>query len=214
MRTNPENIPAIIYEWLKAASFAELEKAQQEEVVRHMNADEFDELHFTHVSLVKTASSTPSANREKIKMLLLEHFDHKQTRQHKLLFLNKPVALWKAAAAVLLLLTGWLLFYLAGKKENSPQLAARTDTVYVIKKIPAEPVKIYDTVYVTKYVQSSKKEDRYKEDASPNGSMNVHDNYEPMHIVSVRELDNASNQPKGNSIKDDTLIKKFGFVRM
>lgn len=215
MKNNFENIPSGIFDWIMMYAFDELTATQQAEVLQYLDRETYNDMYAT-VTGMAGLKNIPAANgKMHKKQVLLESYDtHHQSKKGFVWFMHTSVALWKAAAIVVLLLSGWVYFYMAGKKENPDQLVAKVDTVYVTKEIPVEPVKVHDTIYITKYATKNKKDTAFKIQVPVmhNGTLPV--NETTPGIVPVETLENRTNQPKGNSMKDDTLLKKFSFVTM
>jgi len=216
MKNKPENIPAGIFDWILSIPFEKLTSAQKAEVLLHLDEKMYDELHATAMGITGTVNIPVAKGKPASKNILLEKFDaHHRQKKGVVVFMRRPVALWKAAAIVVLVLSAWLYFYTPEKKENPGQLVAQVDTVYVTKEITTEPVKIHDTIYITKYASTKNKKDtaiKSQTTVVNNDALPVNQNNAG--IIPVEALGNKQNQPRGNSMKDDTLLKKFSFVTM
>ena len=99
-----------------------------------------------------------------------------------------------------------------GENTSSGALTGKTDTVYVTREVLSKPVEILDTVYLMREqspqpVRTSKTNNTIITDT--NGYLPAPSD---IRVLSVDEINGISNQERGSSIKDDTLIKKFSFV--
>lgn len=216
MKTNPENIPAHIYDLAERFRFADLGEQDRKNVLEYVDENTYNDLHMAAVAIRQSIVKTPAPGKNQRRQQLLTVFDaHNEKRPVVIPLWKQPVALWKVAAVVVLLLTGWTSVFIGMKKEPEKNLVASVDTVYVTKEVPSEPVKIHDTVYVERYKKNDeKKAVPHINPVSPaNGTMTpVQTDF--INAAGVESLNNRPNQPKGNSMKDDTLLKKYSFVTM
>ncbi|HYG15227.1 MAG TPA: hypothetical protein VEC12_05690 [Bacteroidia bacterium] len=213
MKNNIENTPDYIFDWLQQFSFAQLESAMQKEVLLYFELEEYNDLHQGFMA-IKTVSKRGTA-RERGKQELLSRFDNKYSKKQPIFnLLTMRVSLWKAAS-VLLVITGGLLFLkVNGGQASQGSFTVKTDTVYVTRGVSLNPVEILDTVYIVREesTKPTKAAGAVKKAASETRE------YIPVptdvQVLSVDEINGISNQTKGNSIKDDTLVKKFSFVNL
>jgi len=207
MNIDFEKTPAVLFDWVETFSFEQLNPAQQKEVLVHLSEEAYNEMHRTSIDL-KSASALWNDDFSDRKELLLVHFD----RHHKQELGFKGHMIWQAAAVLLLMLSGWLFYQVFDlKKEPVIKQMASIDTVYVDREVTSSPEVVHDTVYRYKKLQNNDRESAYqieiteKEEIAPLNDMIA---------VPVLELENFNTTPKGNSMKDDSLLKKFGFVAM
>lgn len=214
MKNNIENTPDYIFDWLGEFSFEELAPAKQKEVLKHFSAEEYNDLHGGYMA-VKQAGYRPGKAGRNRKEELLTRFDEAYGKQKPVLRLfTLRVSLWKAAS-VFLVVAGGLLFLKVngGQPPASGALSSKTDTVYLTREIRQKPVEILDTVYI--YQEPNTRTVKTKSKSSvetPSGSGEYSHGQSDIHVLSVDEINGISNQVKGSSIKDDTLVKKFSFV--
>lgn len=211
---NPENIPAPVFEWIKTMPFEQLLPAQKAEVLKCMDEQTYTDMHLAALAVEPLKTIPPAKGKTARKQVLLGRFDKHHREKNIIPIWRKPVALWKAAAVIVFLL-GSFYVYTAARNEKPIEYVAQVDTVYVTKEIPTEPVKIHDTVYVNKYSKGSSKQNTEGNITftTENGSMSS-STFEGTGVVPVQVLEHPSNQPKRNSMKDDTLLKKYTFVTM
>lgn len=210
MKNNIENIPNEVFDHLQKHSFGQLNKQQQEEVLKYITSEEYDEMHLAFAGISSATESILFEGKQKVKDNLLQAFDQKHTAGSSQSFLKRPVVFWKAAAAFIVFTSVFALAYvMKGSTGQSKNIFSVTDTVYVTKEVASTPEKVYDTVYIYKEVKPAKQNADIKETitnskvTSPVGNMNDLD------IITIKEFENSINTTRGNSLKDDSLIRKF-----
>jgi hypothetical protein len=219
MSFSPEQIPNHIFDWLETVDFENLSAEKQEEVKAWLSADEYQEMRHTLVAI--KASKVNSANLTgSRKARLMEHFDtvypNKKTAVTKIHF-------WQMAAGFLLLLCGGLLFQKwQVSPEKSPVMAAIRDTVYLVKNAAPEMVRVHDTVYLavpsaekTASVQTvvrTKNPNSFNRNTTPSSAYTAV--ADTRLVLPVESVESSRNDPKGNSMKDDSLLRKYSFVSM
>ncbi len=210
MNKPEENIPTEIFDWINNYSFHNLSAAQQSQVIIWFSPDTYNQIHLA----AKQASYNQEwqARKAAIKDQLLYQFEAKNKSK---VWYKKTIPWWQAAAAILVIagiFTTQLLKQQTAVKEN---LLAFTDTIYLEKLVASEPIYIYDTVYqketknvnqspVGQQKQTEKAMENFKNTALPNQVL----------VQSIHTLESTSNQIKGNSLKDDTLLLTYGFVKL
>lgn len=217
MENNLNHIPSHVFDLVQNRSFRELNATEKAEVLMHFSAEEYEEMH-NAVREVKTMKqdNNPSS-KYRIKQELLAEFDrlhpHPKEERRNLLFYNVP--LWKVAA-VFLLLTSASLWLINSKASDIEVVQVdRIDTVFVEKEV-ATPVKIYDTVYL---VQRKKAESTLMQapTATAHGGPAMDllaDTGFSESIIGIDDIDNAANSPKNNSMKYDSLLRRYEFVTL
>jgi hypothetical protein len=219
MSFSPEHIPNHIFDWLETVDFENLPAEKQEEVKTWLSADEYQEMRLTLV--VIKASKVNSANLTgSRKARLMEHFDtvypNKKTAVTKIHY-------WQMAAGFLLLLCVGLLFQKwQVSPEKSPVMAAIRDTVYLVKNAAPEMVRVHDTVYLavpsaekTASVQTvvrTKNPNSFNRNTTPSSAYTAV--ADTRLVLPVESVESSRNDPKGNSMKDDSLLRKYSFVSM
>ncbi|MCD6066416.1 MAG: hypothetical protein K0S33_1242 [Bacteroidetes bacterium] len=212
MKTNPGEIPSIVFDWLKEQEFALLNAEQQTEVLRYFSMEEYNELHQA-LREVRQHSPAISSGKEKRKTVLLEAFDKEHQKPAASIYRLRPAHFMRAAAACVFFVAGWLGYdFLHSDKTLSEKIVEIRDTLYITKEIAALPQKVRDTVYVYR-TGKSKATKTIPKNGTP-GSMDVYAPINDMNVVSVKEFGSTLNASKGNSLKDDSLVKKFSFVTL
>jgi hypothetical protein len=219
MSFSPEQIPNHIFDWLETVDFENLSAEKQEEVKAWLSADEYQEMRQTLVAI--KASMVNSANLTVSRMArLMEHFDtvypNKKTTVTKIHY-------WQMAAGFLLLLCGGLLFQKwQVSPEKSPVMAAIRDTVFLVKNPAPEMVRVHDTVYLSvpsgektasvQTVAKTKNPDSFNRNSTPSSAYAAVS--DTRLVLPVETMESSRNDPKGNSMKDDSLLRKYSFVSM
>jgi len=214
MEDHAEHIPAIVFDWLEKYDFHRLNASQQLEALRYFTEEEYRQMHLA-VSRVKSMNNPALADREHIKQTLLGRFDSKYHAQRPAVhLLSTPVALWKAAAACVVI--GFaLLGYHISNKEVHTLTETVADTIYVTREVIAAPQRVYDTVYIDRPVESHQARAAAPHSNNPShGGMPAAPTAGDISVLHIGELENTSNTPRGNSMKDDTLHRKYGFVTL
>lgn len=217
--TKQEEFPEEIFNWLSSQSFIELNAEQKSVVLNHLNEEEYGEMRdaLKSISILKSGSGYAGINSRKEQ--LLKQFEISHQSKQGTVGTNRPHAYWQAAAAVLFLICGWLSFQLL-KPDSGIQngLLSKTDTVYIKKEIQLQAEKIHDTVYIYKLVKENSQSVAKGETARElQGSYNDYpglNSSENIPYIQLNEIDREFNNQRGNSMKDDSLLKKYGFVAM
>lgn len=210
MKTNPEHIPSEIFDWMEKHSFAALNSWQQNTVLQHLPAEEYDALH-TACTSIHSVQQKESRRSETIKNNLMERFDEVHTKIKAPV--SAPIIGWKAAAALLAL--GFISVLVLLIRQSSAALSSTvssTDTIYIRKEVQSTPLVSYDTVIMEKVIYKQKDGRQEPQEFSteePNVPAPVND--EKLNTVTIRELESTLNSSRGNSMKDDSLQKKYGF---
>ncbi len=218
MNPNPENIPSFVFELIQNYEFKSLSPSQQTEVLKHITQEEFDEIRTETLLLLSAKSSFTSPRQVAIKAELLETFDrHHATNESKILFFYSASFLWKVASAILLFTAGWLMNQWVPAKNNQSNLSnTKTDTFYITKEIEALPIKIYDTIFIQSEVKETiaKRITHPKPEPAANSDFTGGNFENSTQTFSLSELNSTPNQQKRNSIKEDSLLKKYSFNSM
>lgn len=212
-------MPSHILEHIGSKSFAQLSSAEQQEVLQYLTREEYDAFHEA-ASLAHDWEREAPQPDPAIGQHLQQQFEKRYNKERPSVMLY-PVQLWKVAA-VFLLMAGagtWLLLQAKGKQEVT--YITLKDTVYVPSFASGDQaLKIYDTVYIKEQDRTVKKEVRHRA-----GIVTAPESHEEttayvpaaipgLHMLTIREKDALSNRPKGNSIKDDSLLQHYRFVRL
>jgi hypothetical protein len=215
-----ENIPSFIADLLQRKAFEQLSESEQGEVLKHLSREDYIDLYraaeaATSFTRIENISVNASHKED-----LLKRFQQKHQRVSPLqLMLNKPVQVWKVACMILMLGGAGILFMLQVKKGASQvQYITQLDTLYLEKELP---VKVYDTVYLTREVEKPSTTSAHPEYRSPKhnrkeetGQQLPPEDYSGINMISIQEKDRPLNNKKGSNIKDDSLINTYGFTRL
>ena len=212
MNKNTENMPTEIFDWLQTSDFKSLVKDQQKQVLLYFSEEEFNAMHLAADALKMVNSQNNSRGEGLSKAALLERFDKQHTKI--VYFYKQPVFYWQAAAMFLLLLSGWLFYRTYDIKTSlSDRAVASTDTIYVNRDVKSEPEIIHDTVYRYKMIKEARKQrEELHVSNSSESTQDNHLNY--IQAIDLKEIHNAANSIRRNSMKDDSLLKKYGYVTM
>lgn len=209
--TNIENIPEVIFDWIKITAYNKLNKEQQNLVIQFLTEKEYDELYCASQAF-KSKPEAYLIDVEKSKKFLSEKFD---TYHSSAKIISLPVhqfVLWHVAAALVSIMLGWylfsfnILFHDSQKKE-----IVKLDTVYIQKEILSQPLLIHDTFIVYKKLeinQTKSKETFIQKNQLMQTSIST------MPVMNLNELDFEMHSQRNNSMNDDSLVKKFGFVSL
>lgn len=218
MKSNPEQIPTAVFDWLQTHDFEDLNAAQKQETLLHFGVEEYAELRRTVTKINRAALQTRLGRKQD----LLARFDalHAPGATAGRVFSITRLVVWKAAAVFLFFLSAALFYQkMTAKNAESSALASAIDTLYVVKEVASAPVRIYDTVFIQAKKQGVRAsipiESQFalrQDTGSELGAEPFAGDQSP--FVSVRELENKSNQPKRNSMKDDSLLRRYSFVTM
>ena len=212
MKNIPEEIPSIVFDLIERFDFSMLSAEQKETILKYISEEEYVE--FRHA--IKAIQNNAEKNMS-TKHFLLQNYDqyyNKETAKVRALPVYRN--LLRVAAAVFFFFSGWSGYHFIrlGKTTNN-ELLSTIDTVFVTKEIAALPEKIYDTIYIEKDRIGENKSNTtniYKTSSDlPRESFSID---QQAGVVSIKELENNINMPRRNSLKDDTLAKKFGFVTL
>ena len=212
---NSEHLPSEIFDWIETKAYSKLTDEQKQLVLKHLSEADYTQL-FQAAESLKTSINFESMDDTNSKNLLLSHFN-KHHKTAKLVSLpGKRLVIWQAAAAVLFLVSGWLGYQLVDfKTQTISEQVAMVDTVYVDREVKTPADVIHDTVILYKYLNRKSAENTVntpaKETTKPS---ELPLNSGEMQVMSLEELNNTANKRRHNSMKDDSLLKKFGFVAM
>lgn len=214
-----EHIPTLIFDWIETHRFESLEKEQQQEVLIYFSKNEYDELHLAAVSTQNHLEEMLDVNPV-IEQKLMKSFEQKFSHHPKKSILFYSIQLWKVAALFFLIGGGTLWVVLQAKAHKEISYVTIKDTVYVPSFTGTENlIKVYDTVYINSGAQkTAKKETRHRIEMSTSHQKEttafVPSSIPGIHLLSIKDKDELVNKQKGNSLKDDTLLKQFKVVRL
>jgi hypothetical protein len=213
MNNQEENIPIEIFDWINTFSFEELEAKQQAQVIIWFTPDTYNQIHLAakQASLFQASLSRKAAIKEHLS------YQFELNNKNKP-WLNKTIPWWQAAAAILIVSAFFIHLLIQQKTPKNNPLLSLTDSTYLKKQMaskPIEPIIIYDTVYLQETKQliysQLKKQKLFKKESerATNAALPIQ-----VLVQSMETLESTYNQIKGNSLKDDTLLHTYGFVRL
>jgi hypothetical protein len=217
MEVNPENIPAHVFDWIGTFAFNELNTQQKEEAGAYLTEQQYNALHAAArgVKVVATESFRAGAGR---KASLLDRFDEHHASVNPLRrVMLRPVALWKVASLFIL---GGIsgAFLLQAKPPVTDGVGTtRHDTVYVNREVLSPSEKIHDTVYILgQQVPARDVSVRPPTASAPKGATFDTDIQDPgsINVITLRDYERKQNGPRGNSMKDDSLLRSYTFVTL
>jgi hypothetical protein len=220
MKSNPEQIPAQIFDAMSTRSFAELSADMKQSVLECLTAEEYDELYVSNRQLQQLLSAGKQAPAGKA--ALMQMYQERYPERDAAIRLNTTL-IWKAAAVLLCLSTLWF----ALKKNPAeivslPSAIVKHDTVIVEKQLPAL-AEIRDTVFIVK--QNLRSEKAVKRTMPESIEASAESKAEPLTntyatvpqdipVMPLSSLNHIQNKSKRNSMQDDSLERNFKFVSM
>lgn len=212
MEHNFEKIPAHIFDWIEVQAFEQLSTSQQALVLNFFTKEDYNQMHQTALELKAASGADRNLRNESRKNAVMAHFDNIHPVV-KVMPLNTRLAMvWQAAAILLFLLSGWLFYQLFDlKNESGLQQVANVDTVYVDKEVKSDPEIIRDTIYLYKQTSSKSHEEIV---ATANGMVSTAtDELNDIGIITMEDVETIS-EPKGTSMRDDSLLNRFNFYSL
>jgi len=204
MKTKIEEIPVTIFDYLQRSDFQSLSEHEKTEVQKYLSSTEFNDLHEGYLTASRFSPASQSIRKQTIKQNLLERFD----AQHavKPIRINYAHYFKNAAALVLFFFAGYLMNNILAGQNSSSEQVALTDTVYVTKE--SAPVTIYDTLVIERIVPGKQEEPSHLKFDFPADLSAMADGPG----LPLDAIDSVPNRQKNNSLKDDSLLKRFTFV--
>jgi hypothetical protein len=208
MKINFEEMPSVIFDWIEQKGFSTLAAEQQQEVLKYLSSEEYEELHRTALGVKVSVHKQVSNSR---KEELFHHFDRKHRSGRIIGLQSQSLIFWQAAAVLLFLLSGWLFYRIFDvKSDHAIQQMASIDTVYVDREVKSNPEIIHDTVYLYKQLSRSTHENRTGGNATTNHAPEeLTQEAEAIEVMSLNDLENPVNNTRGNSMKDDSLLNRY-----
>ena len=209
MNNQYDQIPSSLFNWLNQYAYEQLNQEQKTVVSAWFSPTEYNELHLASLA---ASGLHETSRKESIKENLLLHYQNVH-HSKKTNWFVKEIALWKVAAT-LLLIGGLSYPWLVQKKSTKP-LLAQVDTVYIHTTTEPKHSVVYDTVYMqlaaaTKPSKRASQQSHVTKQALASYLPEQTD----IKINSIHSLEAEPNQIRGNSLKHDTLLNTYGFVRL
>lgn len=212
MNSNFENIPSIIFDWMETLSFSELSETQKKNVLTYFSEETYQELHLAGEKAKHAYHASAVSEDFPSKRVLLEHFDRHHQLRKPMGASSKGLLFWQAAAILLMMLSGGLFYrFIDLKKSMGSQTVAAVDTVYVTKEVTSDPLVVFDTIYLYKEQTKTAVVKSTQNHNIAVSILNPLSDGEEQQNTSLGEL---NTKPRGSSMKDDSLLKKFGYVSL
>jgi len=206
-----DNIPNSIFDSLLTRPFASLTSKEQEEVLLHFSEEEYTAMHEAASGLSTIGQRAKAKGKDAIKASLMDAFDAQYP-------VNKPAAVWmnyrlslpQAAAIILLCLSGLIAFYQLNPREKIVyKESVRIDTLIAEAGSP-EQILIHDTVWQKVEVEQLDKTQK----PSKRTLGIISPGQQELYIQGAENINASVNQTKNNSLEQDTLVSRIGFVTM
>jgi hypothetical protein len=213
MNPNFNSMPSTIFDWIEKLEFAQLNEQQQTEVLKFLSEEEYTAMHYAAIGLKDVHLSAMVSKDSGTKASLLARFDARHSGAKVIpAEQRRSLIFWQAAAVLLFLLSGWLFYRVFEvKKAGTINQVASIDTVFVDREVRTAPEVIHDTVYLYKTRQAGNR----NANVSP-ATLHETERFdrpltetEGIEVLPLQELERAANAIRGNSMKDDSLLKKY-----
>lgn len=226
MKSNPELLPTIFFDWIQQYTFNELNAEQQKHVLQYMTCEEYSE--FAESSQQLNASR--AHRKSDIKNKLMHRYDQHYSNRDTSLILSRQLV-WKAASVILFITTCWFALKQFNAEKSLPTMIVQHDTIYLDKNIVAIPTNHIPDSTSQMHKTSPPSESQIPSKRVQSNKVLVHSttNHIPkkiipsyaesnseqeLHTISINEINNKPNAHKRNSMKDDSLEKNFRFVSL
>lgn len=217
MNEATDNLHDDILDWSLRYPFEELNKVQQQFVLKSISTEEYNDLHRVSIQLKKVTIDSFDDDNIVGKNKLLAHFE--LVRKAKGHIRLHPKFYWKAAALILLFISIGLTTALYHDSHFSTSLMNKaSDTVFLVRNIEA-PVKIVrDTVFLKESRKQVFNSKSGKQKSNLKNTMEFATGHTPtnddIHVVRLHELKNRINAVNGYSIGEDSLVREYKFVSL
>ena len=197
---NTDVLPDIIAELIQHKTFEELNESEKNLVLQYMAKEDYQDYSIAS-QLLKIDFQDESI--DEIPPIFHQTFKSKsETKNHVL-----HIKAWQLAASLILISSLWI-FSLKLKSNPDSFSQLKRDTIYLTQQLPAEVVKVHDTVFIQNTVITEKKKSIQKKDTA---FLQTQPSIEELQID---QLNAVRNKRKNKGIKGDTLLKNFEFVRI
>lgn len=213
MKNNPEEIPAIIFDWIESSAFTQLSIDEKKLVLEFLTEEEYNQMRETSNAIRKTKKVDESPRKKKLKDELLSKFAETNEGSKPGDVTLKNLYVWKSIAAMLFAAVLFSGFFLV-KKHNTIESAIgkNSDTVYVTKEV-TKSVEKHDTVYLYRnvYHKQSQHQSQLPDMIVPDYNENDLVYPDDINTVPFTDIKNVNHEPRGNSMKYDTIDRLFRF---
>jgi len=214
MENNIDNIPDHIFDWVKTSDFNSLTLDQQERVLKHLSEETYIELHQSAAGIKSIHEMDYQRKTDSVMLNLLARFDNAHaSKQVPAKHEINSLLFWKAAAVLLMLACTWM-FYGLRKKNEITYLIKDVDTLYIAKQLDPIELKVFDTIYLDREIGSKKVKGEtyfYKKSIPRSITVTVP---EGINILSIKDINSTANKQKRNSLKADSLMKKYSVTTL
>ncbi|MBI1307189.1 MAG: hypothetical protein GC181_11355 [Bacteroidetes bacterium] len=202
-----------LFDLLLKGEFKTLTPLEKSFVLMHLSEEEFTEMQHVNQLLEKDRTPLTAKGMDAIKSELLAEFDKKHGKHSSI----RPLRFWQAAAVILFLLLCGFVFRNIKNSNNDlmsvgglkvpPKLIH--DTVYMVQKTsPPEMQIVHDTLFVFK---NEKHKGKIESQDKSSGLSEIGSD---IFVRGADQVNEECNRLKGNSLKDDSLVQRFGFVSL
>lgn len=209
------HLPNHIFELALQKSFNELTETEAQEVLNYLSKTEYNDLYEGSkiVQLLKH-QPLPIDTQLQQRSQLIKKLKSQRSNQK---LLDYPVALWKVAASLLLILLIGGIYFKSNLIPKQTIYVASIDTLYIDK--PAlidtliERVIFHDTLFKHENIKNDAKMSSIKAIELKGNEPSLLET-ESIKQLKVTSLGSELNSKKGKNIKDDTLINKIGYTTL
>lgn len=217
-----------ITDWIENFELEELSSAEREQVLQLLSTEEYNALRQTHLWMKERHNKEAKANfdLDKSKKIFLQKIAATPNTR-KIIWYNKTIKFWQAAAASFLLL---IIGIGAAYRLFISELTTDKNGIVVVPK--SEVKLVHDTVYVheeklntnseERIVKSSKRnfksnifiERNPKRDSPIRNSTVVMLEDQPLGVTGLREAKKTTVDADGVALQNDVTVQNFRFVKM
>jgi len=212
MEHSKENIPSVIFDWIEVKDFASLTSVEQKIVLKYLTEQEYDELYEGASGIQSIYEMDGMDHNDRIKESLLARFEKRTASSddnNRLIIL--PSMIWKAASVMVFLTCCWMFYELRKKNDTITYLMSHVDTMYLTTEPEPLEVKVFDTVYLKKEIAKREKTQKVPDNkrvSRPSKYSNVSVSSD-INVLSIKDYEAVPNKQKRNSLKEDTLMRKY-----
>jgi|SRR5690606_9822878 len=218
MKDPLEQLPDYLFEWLEKFDFETLNASQQEQVKTYFSEEDYMTIRLAMVAgeNSKKQNQRKEARKEEL-FAALEQKAIYQKAKHT--GINRPIPLWAAiAASLVLLLVSTLLNSPQNQGTIDQQIVYLRDTVYIPKPTGTKnETLIRDTVYLQAESEKTSPQKAHVFKERQPASPADYEQLPPENILRIippEELNSGPNKPRKASIGEDSLVKNFSFVNL
>lgn len=224
MENRGAEFPDQIWDCLAESSFDSLNEADKRLVLSHMSKDEYEEMRKSMMLLTDLSSRERSLGDGPSgrKSALMSRFDERHSKSQNALMQPRvkiQLQIWRSAAAVLLALSGFLLYERRQLSESPRISASMTDTPASIRETVVTKV-IHDTFRMIVSAPSVDKKAFRKVVTAASALPSTRtarattEVFNDVYIVAPTSLNDKINGVRGTRRRDDSLADRFATVSL